>query len=104
MPLAADVVPEASEAAAVANLEQSIRVLQNGHLDTGLTGTYFMTKLLSEIGRNDLVFTYANQTTKPGYGCCRRRRTHPTHPRHPARVSRHRRVPASADAPWHVCP
>ena len=48
MPLAADVVPEASEAAAVANLEQSIRVLQNGHLDTGLTGTYFMTKLLSE--------------------------------------------------------
>ena len=34
----------------------------------GLTGTYFMTKLLMESGRNDLIFTYANQTTFPSYG------------------------------------
>lgn len=38
------------------------------HLDTGLTGTYFLTKLLMESGRNDLIFTYANQTTFPSYG------------------------------------
>jgi len=38
------------------------------HLDTGLTGTYFMTKVLMESGRNDLVFAYANQTTFPSYG------------------------------------
>ena len=37
------------------------------HLDTGLTGTYFMTKVLMESGRNDLVFAYANQTTFPSY-------------------------------------
>lgn len=43
-------------------------VLQNGHLDTGLTGTYFMMKHLTQEGRNDLVFTMANQTTYPGYG------------------------------------
>ena len=28
----------------------------------------FLTKLLMESGRNDLVFTFANQTTYPGYG------------------------------------
>lgn len=27
-----------------------------------------MTKLLMESGRNDLIFTYANQTTFPSYG------------------------------------
>ncbi len=42
--------------------------LQGGHLDTGLTGTYFMMKLLTQTGRNDLVFTMANQTTYPSYG------------------------------------
>lgn len=68
MPLAGGVVPPSGEQKTVANLERSIRVLNDGHLDTGLTGTYFMTKLLTEMGRNDLVFTYANQTTYPSYG------------------------------------
>ena len=31
-------------------------------------GTYFLTKLLMESGRNDLIFAYANQTTFPSYG------------------------------------
>jgi len=49
-------------------LEHSIAVLQKGHIDTGLTGTYFMMKLLVEEKRNDLIFTMANKTTFPSYG------------------------------------
>lgn len=71
MPLAAGVlVPVTSTrfSRAFAQLQQSIEVVQQGHLDTGLTGTYFMTKLLTEHGRNDLLFLMANQTTFPSYG------------------------------------
>jgi len=68
MPLATGVVPAPSLPQVVANLEHSIQVLQKGHLDTGLTGTYFMTKVLTELPRNDLVFTYLTQLTFPGYG------------------------------------
>jgi hypothetical protein len=68
MPLASGVVPVTEQATSMASLEHAIKVLQNGHLDTGLTGTYFMTKLLTESGRNDLIFTYVNQTTFPSYG------------------------------------
>merc|ERR1712232_1051652 len=58
----------ALQARTMANLEHSIRVLKSGHLDTGLTGTYFLTKLLTDEGRNDLIFEYANKTTYPSYG------------------------------------
>merc|ERR1712060_229185 len=50
------------------NLAHQITVTNKSHLDTGLTGTYFMTKVLMESGRNDLIFAYANQTTFPSYG------------------------------------
>jgi len=68
MPLASGVVSASQQEASMATLQHSIEVLQDGHLDTGLTGTYFMTKYLTEQGRNDLVFTYTNQTTFPSYG------------------------------------
>jgi alpha-L-rhamnosidase len=68
MPLATGVVPPNDKILVSQNLETAIVVTKNGHLDTGLTGTYFMTKFLQENYRNDLVFTYANQTTFPSYG------------------------------------
>ena len=34
----------------------------------GLTGTYFLQKLLTESGRNDLMYLMTNRTTYPGYG------------------------------------
>lgn len=52
----------------VNNLRNEIVVTKNGHLDTGIHGTYFMTKYLTENDRSDLVFTYASQTTAPSYG------------------------------------
>jgi alpha-L-rhamnosidase len=73
MPLASGVVDPALEARSMGNLEHAILVdtgttTPAGHLDTGLTGTYMMTKLLTDSGRNDLIFHFANKITFPGYG------------------------------------
>ena len=68
MPLVAGVVPPERLAQVQANLEHEILTTQNGHVDTGLHGTYFMTRYLTDIGRSDLVRAYATQTTPPSYG------------------------------------
>ena len=68
MPLATGVVPSSVVPRTLANLEHQIKEVDGGHLDTGLTGTYFMTKMLMEAGRNDLIFTWANKTDYPSYG------------------------------------
>ena len=68
MPLMTRVVPEPERAAMLKKLEQNILVKNQGHLDTGMLGTYFMMEYLRETGRNDLVFTMFNQTTHPGWG------------------------------------
>ena len=59
---AAGLVPPALENKTIGVLAHQITVADKGHLDTGLTGTYFLTKYLMESGRNDLLFTIANQT------------------------------------------
>jgi alpha-L-rhamnosidase len=68
MPLMTGVVPEPERAAMLKKLEQNILVKNQGHLDTGMLGTYFMMEYLRETGRNDLVFTMFNQTAHPGWG------------------------------------
>jgi len=68
LPLVADIVPIERLADVKTNLEHEILINQKGHLDTGLHGTYFLTHYLTEADRSDLVFTYATQTTFPGYG------------------------------------
>lgn len=68
MPLIAGVVPDGQVDLVMRRLEHEIVVARKGHLDTGVHGTYFMTKLLTDMGRSDLVFTYATQKTYPGYG------------------------------------
>lgn len=68
MPLMTGVVPESERALMLKKLEQNILVKNQGHLDTGMLGTYFMMEYLREIGRSDLVFTMFNQTNHPGWG------------------------------------
>jgi alpha-L-rhamnosidase len=70
MPLIAGVVPEPLIAAVMTSLVSEIKVEQSGHLDTGLHGTYFLAKLLTDpaVNRNDLLFLMANQTSAPSYG------------------------------------
>ena len=68
MPLLAGAVPPAAAKGVMDNLENAIVVAQKGHLDVGDPGIYYLTKYLTETGRGDLVFSYANQKTYPGYG------------------------------------
>jgi alpha-L-rhamnosidase len=68
MPLMTGIVPEELRATILKKLENGIRVNRKGHLDTGMLGTYFLLNYLSEIGRDDLIFTIVNQTTYPGWG------------------------------------
>jgi len=68
MPLISGAVQERLTGEVMKNLENEINVVQNGHIDTGLHGTYFMTKYLTEHDRSDLIYTYMTQTTHPSYG------------------------------------
>lgn len=68
MPLLTGVVPPELQAAMREKLEQNILVKNEGHLDAGMLGTYFMMEYLREIGRSDLIFTMFNQLTYPGWG------------------------------------
>ncbi|VGO13279.1 hypothetical protein PDESU_01835 [Pontiella desulfatans] len=68
LPLMTGVVPEALRSKVLKDLEKNILVTRDGHLDTGLLGTYFLLEYLREIGRSDLLFTIFNQTTYPGWG------------------------------------
>jgi len=78
MPLSCGVVPKANEKQVMAALEAQF-LRNNSHVDVGLTGNYFLTRLLTgdtlDIGRpseryqrNDLMMALTNQTTAPGYG------------------------------------
>ncbi len=68
LPLMTGVVPENMREKVLRDLEYNIEITREGHLDTGLLGTYFMLEYLREIGRSDLLFTILNQTTYPGWG------------------------------------
>lgn len=68
MPLVANAVPDDRVAAVMANLRNEILVTHKGHIDVGDPGIYYMTQYLTDNNANDLVFSYINQTTYPGYG------------------------------------
>ncbi len=68
MPLMTGVVPEALRPVIMEKLEKCIRITRNGHLDTGMLGTYFLMNYLMEIGRNDLLWLIVTQKSYPGWG------------------------------------
>lgn len=49
-------------------IAQIIEVKNNGHLSTGLIGTQWLMRTLSDIGRSDLAYKIASQTTYPSWG------------------------------------
>ena len=67
MPLLVGIVPESLQTAVMDRLEDEIVVKKNGHIDTGIHGTYYLIKSLLDRNRNDLVFLMANQVTYPGW-------------------------------------
>lgn len=67
-PLLTGLVPEDQRTAVMDKLENTIRVRNGGHLDTGMHGTYFVMKYLMEAGRNDLVYEMTSKQDYPGWG------------------------------------
>jgi len=61
-------VPDAQRAAVIANLIDDIVVKHNGHLTVGLIGMQWLMQTLTEIGRPDVAWTIATQTTRPSWG------------------------------------
>ncbi len=68
MPLMTGVVPGDLQKAVFQKLEDCILLKNQGHLDTGMLGTYFLIQYLQDSGRNDLLYTIFNQETYPGWG------------------------------------
>ena len=61
-------VPEGRRDAVVRRLVDDILVRHQGHLTVGLIGMQWMMQVLTEIGRPDVGFTIATQTTRPSWG------------------------------------
>jgi len=68
MPLMTNTVPDDLRSDVQQRLEDLILVKNDGHLDTGMFGTYFLIQYLQAIDRNDLLYTIFNQETYPGWG------------------------------------
>ena len=68
LPLLVGVTPEELREPVMKALENEILIGQAGHIDTGIHGTYFLIKLLTELDRNDLVFAMASKRDYPGWG------------------------------------
>ena len=67
-PLLVGVPPEALRPAIMQALEKEILVAKDGHIDTGIHGTYFLIKTLTALDRSDLVFTMVSKTDYPSWG------------------------------------
>jgi len=68
MPLLFGITPPEKRDAVFQALVKDIIETQGGKLNTGMHGTYFMTKLLIESGRNDLLARIFGHEEYPGYG------------------------------------
>ena len=68
LPVLVGVTPEPLRPAVLKRLENEILVKKQGHVDTGIHGTYYLIKTLVGQNRNDLVFPMVNQKTYPGWG------------------------------------
>ena len=66
--LAFGLAPEEQRDALIANLIDDIMVKRSGHLSVGLIGMQWLMQTLTEIGRPDVAWTIATQTTRPSWG------------------------------------
>jgi alpha-L-rhamnosidase len=68
LPLVAGMVPEPDIQKVEEKLREEILVNQKGHFDTGIHGTYFLSKYLTEKGKHELMQTLMTQTSYPSFG------------------------------------
>jgi alpha-L-rhamnosidase len=68
MALMAEIPPKGLRPKIMQQLEHEIVVTKNGHLSTGMQGTFMMLDLLTKADRNDLIALIMGQTTYPSWG------------------------------------
>ena len=68
MSLQLGLVPKEREKAVLANLVDDIMIKNEGHLSTGILGTNALEQVLGKLGRADVMFKIATQTTYPSWG------------------------------------
>ena len=67
-PLLVGAVPENQKSRILKKLEYDILVKSKGHLGVGLVGLPILIKQLMAANQNDLIFTFVNTDTYPGWG------------------------------------
>jgi alpha-L-rhamnosidase len=68
LPLAFDMVPSQLEDKVFQNIVHEIEITNKGHISTGVVGTQFLMRTLSAMGRSDLAYRLASNTTYPSWG------------------------------------
>ena len=67
LPLIAEVVPKDLLDKVFSNFEEKLMQSDNGHLATGLSGTYMMIQYLQNIDRHDLIYSFVSKNTYPSW-------------------------------------
>jgi alpha-L-rhamnosidase len=68
LPLYFGICPDSLKEKVFANIYQKIRVESKDHISTGLIGTQYLMRGLTEYGNTNLAFKLASNTTYPSYG------------------------------------
>ena len=68
LPLYFGICPDSIRDKVFENIYQKIHVESNDHISTGLIGTQYLFRGLTEYGNTDLAFKLASNTTYPSYG------------------------------------
>ena len=68
LPLAFGMVPENIIDKVFQNMVHEVEVTKNGHISTGVIGTQFLMRTLTNFGRGDLAFKLASNKTYPSWG------------------------------------
>ncbi|MEL0456061.1 glycoside hydrolase family 78 protein [Flavobacteriaceae bacterium SZ-1-7] len=68
LPLAFGMVPKELEEKVFQNMVHEIEVVKQGHISTGVVGTQFLMRTLTNFGRGDLAYKLASNTTYPSWG------------------------------------
>ena len=63
-----NIPPPSQRSRVMQNLEHDIQITHDGHLDSGMLGTYFLFKYLTNANRGDLILSMASQKDFPGWG------------------------------------
>ncbi|MBD0725159.1 alpha-rhamnosidase [Flavobacterium sp. L1I52] len=68
LPLAFRMVPENQKEKVFQNMVHEVEVTKNGHISTGVIGTQFLMRTLTNFGRGDLAYKLASNKTYPSWG------------------------------------